>query len=522
MSLLVPVLIGLMSIILPGFFLALALLRKTNLSMFEIAAIGFIFGMIFPPTMIWLESYLIPLSPIFAFSNNLYNANVVILTIIGIVLSIQQGAFSEGLPKLFPSSARLIKKGMERDYRKRIASLRERISELGTDIKIIKEHQKEEQDLTDRHKDELALLDNAGTEEKRKITESHAEQERQLFEKHEVEEQQLIARTSGSESKSNVNIVWIALLAIMVITFATRMLSIGTASNYFEFDPYFDMISTQYILTYGYQLYTEHAAWPMLVNGTVHRIQPIVPYLEAYWYNLAGSNPSSSAINTTLLSNVSSWYPPLTAALLVFIVFMFLYHEYGEFEAIIGAGLAAVMPVLLTTFIAGEQLLEPWGIFALIFFYATYLLAVNNPKELRFAVLAGIAFASNFLGAHYYTVPAGILSMYILFQGLVNVFKKEDTKDFFRMNLVIIGIIILFYALYGPYNASLASRTPGIFNIPVIISFPLAALAFVALFEHLPRIAKDRNIKPVGAYSCTVMNSGEDGVVNFTLSAIYE
>ena len=46
------------------------------------------------------------------------------------------------------------------------------------------------------------------------------------------------------------------------------------------------------------------------------------------------------------------------------------------------------MPALITTFIAGEQLLEPWGIFAMCFFYATYLLAVNNPKEYRYTILA--------------------------------------------------------------------------------------------------------------------------------------
>jgi asparagine N-glycosylation enzyme membrane subunit Stt3 len=335
---------------------------------------------------------------------------------------------------------------MERDYRKRIASLREKISELGADIKAIRDHQKEEQSLMEKHKDELALLDTAGSEEKRKIMESHAEQERQLFESHEAEEQQLIESTSGATKAtgSRINIVWIALLAIMIIAFATRMLSIGIAPKYFEFDPYYDMISTQYILTYGFQPLTEHAAWPTLINGTIHRIQPLVPYLEAYWYNLAGGNPANSAINTTLLSNVSSWYPPITAALLVFIVFLFLYHEYGEFEAIIGAGLAAVMPVLLTTFIAGEQLLEPWGIFALVFFYAAYLLAANNPDELRFAVLAGIAFASNFLGAHYYTVPAGILSMYIVLQGIVHVIRNEKTRDFYRMNIVMLGIVVLF------------------------------------------------------------------------------
>ena len=43
---------------------------------------------------------------------------------------------------------------------------------------------------------------------------------------------------------------------------------------------------------------------------------------------------------------------------MVFVVFMLLYTEYDEYVGLIGATLAAAMPVLLTTFISGEQLLE--------------------------------------------------------------------------------------------------------------------------------------------------------------------
>ena len=496
MSLIIPLIIGVLSIIVPGFFLALALLKKTKLPMFEIAVIGFIFGLIFPPTMIWLESYLIPISPVFAYSNGLYNVNVIILTMIGITLSFQQGAFESGQFNFISKSNIGIKREIEKDYKKRITTLRQAIAELNTDLKLVKDHEKEELNLQRKHADELDLLQSAGAEERQKIIESHNEQERQLFEQHEVEEKRLLnsgsAPTLAEQPKSNV--IWIALILIMLITFGARMLSIANSPTYFEFDPYFDMVSTQYILTYGQQLLYDHAAWPSLLNGTFHRVQPLVPYLESYWYNLAGANPNSTTINTNLLSLVSSWYPPITAALLVFVVFMFLYHEYGEYPAIIGAGLAAAMPVLLTTFIAGEQLLEPWGIFALFFFYAAYILAVNNPNETRYAILAGVAFSSNFLGAHYYTVPAAVLSVYILLQGLINIFKREDTKSFYRMNLIMLGVIVLFYAVYGPYNATLAQVTPSLLGVPVIVSFPIVALAFVAVIEYIPKLAKERDI----------------------------
>ncbi len=119
------------------------------------------------------------------------------------------------------------------------------------------------------------------------------------------------------------------------------------------------------------------------------------------------------------------------------------------------------MPTLITTFIAGEQLVEPWGIFSMFFFYAAYLLAAQNLKDKRFAILAGIAFASTFLGAHYYTVDAGVLAAYIVLQGVINVLRKEELKDFYKMNLIVIGIIVLFYLSFGPYSSVLANAIPG-------------------------------------------------------------
>ena len=487
MSFIIPLIIGLLSIIVPGFFLAFALLKKPGLPIFEIAVIGFIFGLIFPPTMIWLESYLIPFSPIFAFSNGLYNANVIILTIIGLALCWQQNVFGSSQFD-FLSSKLGLKQEIEKDYKKRVASLRKTVSALNRDIRIIKEHEKEEEDLIRKHAEELELMGNAGVEEKAKVVELHREQERKLFEQHESEEKRLLesatTQTVQQGPKTN-SIVWLALLGLMLVAFSTRMLSISTAPNYFEFDPYFDMLSTQAILTYGQQLLYNHAAWPTLVNGTISRIQPIVPYLEAYWYNLATTTPNASTINTTLLSLISSWYPPITAALLVFAVFMFIYHEYGEYPAIIGAALATVMPVLITTFIAGEQLLEPWGIFALFFFYASYILAVNNPKEDRFAILAGIAFASNFLGAHYYTVTAAVLAMYIILQGIIHVIKREETKLFYRMNVIVLAIATVSYLAYNAYGSALNASTPTLLGIPVIISFPISALIFIFVTEYL-------------------------------------
>ncbi|MGC8648965.1 MAG: hypothetical protein ACP5UN_01965 [Candidatus Micrarchaeia archaeon] len=295
------------------------------------------------------------------------------------------------------------------------------------------------------------------------------------------------------ENKSSVpKWAWVVLIIIFISVFITRFVNVQVSPTFFEFDPYFDMISTQYILTYGQQLQFDHAAWPAISTGVNHRMEPLIPYVEAYWYDIANSlGPHLSSLSTTMLSLVSSYYPPIAAVLLVFVIFMILYHEYDWRIGLIGAGLTATMPVIITTFIAGEQLLEPWGIFAMFFFIAAYMFAIKNTKSKRLAILAGIAFISNFIGAHYYTVTVAIFALYIIIQGVINFFKdKEIDKNFYIMNGIIILATIIFFIFYYLYGSTLQNRTPTALGIPSPISYPLLALIFIAMLQYLPLYLK--------------------------------
>ncbi len=507
------VLLGFLSIIVPGFFLALGLLKKTKLNLFEIVAIGIIFGLIFPPTMVWIEGYFANSIHAFSFSAGLYNANVIMLTLIGIALSFWQGAFdfagfsfSSLLPS--PKKGKPALEEIKADYKERISYLRKQLSSVNADLTMVRAHEREEEGLAGRHEEEIRLLKEkgAGSEELQRVAEAHRREESNLASEHEREEKKLISGEPHKSKNMMHYAVWAILLLLMLVTFASRVINLNVAPKYFEFDPYFDLMSTQQILTYGYQLKVDHSAWPVYLNGTlieqgnnaangsIHRIQPIVPYLEAYWYDIANTKPSSPVISTNLLSTVSSVYPPLVAALLVFVVFIFIYHEYGSFPALVAAGLTATMPTLLTTFIAGEQLLEPWGIFSLFFLIAAYALAAKNPKEPRFAILAGVAFASTFLGAHYYNATAAVLAVYILAQGVIDTLRHKGSIEFYKMNAIVLAVIILFYAAYAPYGATLTNRIPSILGIPSIIGFMLFAFIAAFLFEYLPSFLESRKL----------------------------
>ncbi len=489
------IVIALISLFVPGTLLAFALLRKTELHTFEIVVIGIIFGLIAPATMTWLEAYLMNYIHFFSFSLMLFETNALILTIIGAAMCYVQGAFSDFAMFMNRSIGNItnpmgaVSKDME--------SVRSKLSEHPRGADVINRHKEEERMLLSKQDQEISGGSHFKQEEKEDILSAHRGALTSLLKSHKNEELNLLQEIEGRKyTQKRTNwIIWSLLLILMLITFYTRIMSIPTAPTFFEFDPYFDMIDAHYILTYGHQLLLDPSAWPVVAAGTNHRIEPIVPYLEAYWYSLVNQLKFHYAMfNTSLMSYVGGIYPPITAALLVFVIFMLLYHEYDAKIGLIGAGFTAMMPTLISTFIAGEQLVEPWGIMTLFFFFAAYMLAIRNMKDRRLAVLAGLAFVSTFLGAHYYTVTTGVMALYIVVQGIIEVLRNEDLMDFYKMNIIMIVIIGVFLAIFLPYKSTLQARIPSLLGMPMTISAPIAALIFVAIIDYLPKIAKRQRI----------------------------
>ncbi|MGC8730463.1 MAG: hypothetical protein ACP5RP_03725 [Candidatus Micrarchaeia archaeon] len=485
MSVFLAALIAFFSLFIPGVLIAFALLKNTELHTFEKAVLGFVLGIIFVPTLTWAESYFMDYIHFFSFSLALVEVNSLVLTIFGIILCYQQNIFKDF--KGFLVKYGIIAGKLPEEAKEQV---RDRLREFKEANQLIQEHMEKEHEL---EKKQWAALEESASSDTAAYKSLKARQELEmndLINAHYLEESAKLSELSkGRKGILHSSwLPWAVLLLLMLLSFYTRIVNISVAPKFFEFDPYFDMIDTQYILTYGYQLLYDHSAWPVVATGTNHRVEPIIPYLEAYWYKIVDSlGPHYTNLNNALISDVSSVYPPLVGAFLVFIIFMLLYHEYDSRIALIGAALATSMPTLITTFIAGEQLLEPWGIFALFFFFATYMLAIKHQKNKRLAVLAGIAYSSNFLGAHYFTVTAGVLALYILLEGIIDTFRKEITIDFYKMNGIVLAVIAFFLALYQPYGATMTNRTPEILGIPIMLSFPLIALVLVAVFEYMPK-----------------------------------
>ncbi len=504
MDILLVGIIAFLTLTIPGELFAFALLKKTKLGLFEISVIGFIFGLVAVPTLTWLESYLMNYIHFFAFSLALVELNALVLSIIGIILCLWQGVFKLNFSNPASRKAEARAEEVQLDSMKQsetmaLSELRHQLKSFDAAKSIIEKHVEEEKVLSERHTRELNAI-NLSEQDRERINALQSDERNRLIKDHEQEERILLNKLSNNAAKAvaakssmQINKTYLVLVLLMLLVFGTRMMSVGITPKFFEFDPYFDMLSAESILTFGYQIYLSPSAWPVVPQGTSMRMQPVVPYLEAYWYDLSNAfGPRSTTFSTTLMSYVGGIYPPITAALLVFSVFILLYYEYGNKIALIGAALASTMPVLYTTFVSGEQLLEPWGIFTLFFFFAAYALAIKDMKSKRLAILAGLAFVTTFLGAHYYTVDAGVLTIYIIVQGVVNVLQNKTSKYFYQMNAIVILVIAIFLALYNPYHATLSGRIPSILGIPITVSGPLLALIFVAVIEFVPEILAKR------------------------------
>ncbi len=466
MDIFLAALIAFLTLFVPGILSALALLKGTKLHMFEVIVIGFIFGMIFPATLTWMESYLMDYIHFFAFSLELFELNAAIISVIAFAICLKEGVFK--------NSAKFLKYWLGSSKVDAQKLIKTQTADLNAE-----EQAAQPNNLAGMHGHEAHGHEAHDYAKEAELT---VQVEKQIQKEHGLE------KPKASTHHPVKNWVWYTLFALMLLTFFTRMISYYITPKYFEFDPYFDMLDAERLLTFGYQPQYSHSAWPVLANGSTMRVEPMVLYIFAYFYSLANSFAHNAAFNTTLMSNVAGVYPPITAALLVFVIFMLLYREYDEYIGLVGASLAATMPVLFTTFISGEQLLEPWGIFSLFFFFAAYMLAVKNPKSKRYAIFAGIAFASTFLGAHYYTVDAGVLTLYILFQGLVSFTRGSLSKDFYIMNAIVLAVIAFFFSFMFSYEVALSSSLPKVFGIPITVSGPLLALVFIGIIDFVHKL----------------------------------
>ncbi len=235
-------------------------------------------------------------------------------------------------------------------------------------------------------------------------------------------------------------IISIAIILIMVVAFWIRLSSYSPIFQ--ELDPYFYTYVAQQILVLGENPFNDQTAWYPEVQVS-HRSIPELSYLESLWYSFYTLGGSYSNM---LLSLIAGFYPPLMAAFAFFFLYLAVSVFYKREWALVSAGIASFIPMVILKLLAGESEVQPYAFFAMAFFFAMYFFMVKT-REIKFAVLSGLAYLSLTLGSSSEVVG---LSGVLLFMPVYSLYLyfKEETEEFrqFLINNSIIFVIGLLIA----------------------------------------------------------------------------
>jgi len=279
---------------------------------------------------------------------------------------------------------------------------------------------------------------------------------------------------------------YIVPVVLLLILLASYMIRISSYSPIFqELDPYYYTDAAQQLLTMGENPFDDQTSWypEVVVN---HRIIPELSYLEASWYMLYSSGASYSNM---LLAVIASMYPPIAAVLAIFFIYMLVSAAVGKECGLISAGLAAFAPTFIYKLAAGEQEVQPYAFFALMFFFAMYVLSLKR-GGLRFPVLAGLAFAAVALGSASQVLIVISIVIFTVLQSLLLFIRDKDAsglKELLRVNAVVfvMGPLLGSAILKDVFNTGLPSIT--------IIAAFVIPLVFVALLYLLKSRLPDRS-----------------------------
>ncbi|MBS3069126.1 hypothetical protein J4441_02045 [Candidatus Micrarchaeota archaeon] len=188
----------------------------------------------------------------------------------------------------------------------------------------------------------------------------------------------------------------IFLFLIMFLAFWLRMQSFSPI--YSELDPYFYMYGGSQILTEGFVPITDDTAWfdkQASDFAVSHRANPLGIYLEAQWYSIY---TQGGEYERYLFSTIANFYPPLVSAFMCLGAYLLLSSLFGRRHGLLAAGLFAFTPALLLKMQAGVAEGQPYGFFALLFYFGAYAASLKY-RDVRLACFAALAFFAAIAGS---------------------------------------------------------------------------------------------------------------------------
>lgn len=277
------------------------------------------------------------------------------------------------------------------------------------------------------------------------------------------------------------NIISASMILLVLIAFIIRVVSYSPVFH--ELDPYYYAYSPYQLLLFGENPQDDQTAWyPELI--TSHRIVPALSYLEAIWYSFY---TMGGEVDNMLLAVITSIYPPIMGALAFFFLYLFIASACKREWAVVGAAIASFAPVLITKMFAGEQEVQPYAFFAIAFFLAMYALMIKM-KDMKFAVIAGIAFAAISLGSSSQILA---IAFVMLFAGLYSValFLREKDNNELKTFIMNNGIVFVLGPLLGTGLKSMFYSPEYSFYLGIAIPFAMV-LVFAGVLYYIRETVK--------------------------------
>ncbi len=287
------------------------------------------------------------------------------------------------------------------------------------------------------------------------------------------------------EDKPVSLVIYSVLLLLIIAGFYVRFAS-AYSTSFFEFDPYFyDSVTEKIVQQGSAPLQSDISYFPRF---RTYRELPMMHYLTAGWYLLFKDFQALPYSQDQLILTIQL-YPPLMGAFLVILAFIMIREESNKYLGIIAAALFAFTPQLVKKLGAGVSEQAAFGMFAALFVFALYALAINR-KSLRLGVLAGFAMLISVLGSAHYVWPSMILAGFILIQSFLDFIKNTADPTEFKINL-----IVVLSALFGNLGVMIYRAQPIAFStIAVGILFMVGAMVPAIFFYAVKNTAQGKKL----------------------------
>lgn len=205
------------------------------------------------------------------------------------------------------------------------------------------------------------------------------------------------------------------LFILMFLAFWLRVQSYGPV--YSELDPYFYIYSGAEIIKNGISPTSDTTAWFDKLDSSLsysHRTNPLDSYLEAQWYSIYAQG---GAYERYLFSTIANFYPPFVSMFMCFGAYLLASSLLGRRYGIFAAGLFAFTSSLILKMQAGVAEGQPYGFFAVLFFFGAYAAALRL-RDIRLALFAALAFFATVAGSSFADVIMLVIIAFIPLEAL--------------------------------------------------------------------------------------------------------